>query len=70
MAHNPVTPIRPVDPVGAVRRVDSGDTYYRQLGLWRLNSETYAAERQAKEWRIQEADFVRVMSCIMRSEQS
>lgn len=49
MARNPVIPVLPVDPVGAVRRVDSGSTYFRHLELWRIYSEVYGAERRAKE---------------------
>jgi hypothetical protein len=49
MARNPVTAVIPVDPVGAVRRVDSGSTYYRQLETWRIYSEVYAAERRARD---------------------
>ncbi|AKZ64968.1 hypothetical protein F506_21975 [Herbaspirillum hiltneri N3] len=49
MARNPVTPVRPVDPVGAIRRVDSGSTYFRHLDQWQLASEAYAVERRAKQ---------------------
>lgn len=62
MARNPVTPVRPVDPVVAVRRVDSGSTYFRHLDQWRINSEIYAAERRAKMPQVQEGDFARVLS--------
>ncbi|MBV8623363.1 MAG: hypothetical protein JO174_07735 [Herbaspirillum sp.] len=48
MARNPVTAVRPVDPVGPVRRVDSGVTYFRHLELWRINSEFQAAERRRR----------------------
>jgi len=68
MARNPVTPVRPVDAVGAARRVDSGSTYYRHLELWRITSEVYAAERRAKEPRIEEeGDFARVLSDAAKS---
>ena len=49
MARNPVTPVQPVDAVGATRRVDSGSTYFRHLDQWRLASEVQAAERRAKK---------------------
>ena len=49
MARNPVTPVQPVDAVGATRRVDSGSTYFRHLDQWRLASEAQAAERRAKK---------------------
>jgi len=49
MARNPVTPVQPVDAVGATRRVDSGSTYFRHLDQWRLASEVHAAERRAKK---------------------
>ncbi|MFJ9535094.1 hypothetical protein [Herbaspirillum sp. NPDC101396] len=49
MARNPVTPVQPVDAVGAIRRVDSGSTYFRHLDQWRLVSEVQAAERRAKK---------------------
>lgn len=48
MARNPVTPVIPVDPVGAVRKVDSGSTYFRHLEIWRIYSEVYGAERRRK----------------------
>lgn len=51
MARNPVTPVIPVDAVGAVRRVDSGSTYFRHLEQWRVYSEVYAAQRAAKDRR-------------------
>ena len=57
MARNPVTPVRAVDPVGAIRRVDSGSTYFRHLDLWRIYSAVYAAERRAKERRAQKVAF-------------
>ncbi|WP_081768633.1 hypothetical protein [Herbaspirillum sp. RV1423] len=63
MSRNPVTPVRPVDPVGAVRRVDSGSTYFRHLDLWRLTSEVHAAERRAKKPGTRDDDFARVLSC-------
>lgn len=53
MARNPVRPVEPVDAVGAVRRVDSGSTYYRHLELWQIHSEVYAAQRRARERRAQ-----------------
>jgi hypothetical protein len=53
MARNPVRPVEPVDAVGAVRRVDSGSTYYRHLEQWQIYSEVYAAERRARERRAQ-----------------
>jgi hypothetical protein len=59
MARNPVTPVRPVDPVGAVRPLNSGSTYYRQLDQWRMYSEVWAAERRAKERRAKKAVFAR-----------
>lgn len=52
MARNPVTPVLPVDPVGAVRKVDSGSTYFRHLEQWRVYSEVHAAERRRKVPRI------------------
>jgi hypothetical protein len=55
MARNPVTPVLPVDPVGAVRRVTSGSTYFRHLEQWRIYSELYALERRAKEARAKRA---------------
>lgn len=48
MARNPVTPVFPVDPVGAVRPVDSGSTYFRHLEQWQIISEVNAAERRRK----------------------
>ncbi|MCA1323797.1 hypothetical protein [Herbaspirillum sp. alder98] len=51
MARNPVRPVEPVDAVGAVRRVDSGSTYYRHLKQWQIYSEVCAAERRARERR-------------------
>lgn len=57
MARNPVTPVIPVDPVGAVRPVDSGSTYFRHLELWRVYSEVYAAERRRKQERAASAMF-------------
>jgi hypothetical protein len=69
MARNPVTPVQPVDAVGATRRVDSGSTYFRHLDQWRLASEVYAAERRAKkqqqtaqEPHVGESDFSRALS--------
>lgn len=62
MARNPVTPVRPVDPVSAVRRVDSGSTYFRHLDQWRLTSEFNAAERRAKEQRVHEEEFAKLLS--------
>jgi hypothetical protein len=55
MARNPVTPVLPVDPVGAVRRVTSGSTYFRHLEQWQIYSELYALERRAKEARAKKA---------------
>ncbi len=49
MARNPVTAVLPVDPVGPVRRVDSGVTYFRHLELWRIHSEFQAGERRRRE---------------------
>jgi len=49
MVRNPLTPVQPVDPVGAIRHVDSGSTYFRHLDQWRLSSGVYAAERRAKK---------------------
>jgi hypothetical protein len=57
MARNPVSPVLPVNPVGAVRRVTSGSTYFRHLDLWRIYSEVYAAERRAREARAKKARF-------------
>lgn len=48
MARNPVTAVLPVDPVGPVRRVDSGVTYFRHLELWRIHSEFQARERRRR----------------------
>jgi len=64
MARNPVTPVQPVDAVGATRRVDSGSTYFRHLDQWRLASEVQAAERRAKhpQAHVGESDFSRVLS--------
>ncbi|MBP0599805.1 hypothetical protein J8I26_16970 [Herbaspirillum sp. LeCh32-8] len=61
MARNPVTPVIPVDPVGAVRRVDSGSTYFRHLELWRIHSEVYGAERRRKLERGVEAGFEEIL---------
>ncbi len=68
MARNPVTSVRPVDPVSAIRRVDSGSTYFRQLDLWRTNSETCAAERRAKVLQTSQADFGRSLSDAANSD--
>ncbi|OWY27643.1 hypothetical protein [Herbaspirillum robiniae] len=62
MARNPVTAVIPVDPVGAVRRVDSGSTYYRHLESWRIYSEVYAAERRARDRRDLKAGLGWVLS--------
>ncbi|WDZ95240.1 hypothetical protein Herbaro_17360 [Herbaspirillum sp. WKF16] len=65
MARNPVTAVIPVDAVGALRRVDSGSTYFRHLEQWRIHSEVYAAQRRAREERAkQEAvdgEFARML---------
>jgi hypothetical protein len=69
MARNPVTPVQPVDAVGAIRRVDSGSTYFRHLDQWRLASEVQAADRRARkqqqapqEPHVGESDFSRALS--------
>lgn len=66
MARNPVTPVQPVNAVGATRRVDSGSTYFRHLDQWRLASEIQAAERRAREPQqspqLGESDFSRALS--------
>ena len=49
MARNPVTPVIPVDPVGEVRPVYSGSTYFRHLEQWQFMSEFNAAERRRKQ---------------------
>jgi hypothetical protein len=65
MARNPVTPVQPVDAVGAIRRVDSGSTYFRHLDQWRLASEVQAADRRARgpqEPHVGESEFSRALS--------
>lgn len=49
MARHPVTPVIPVDPVGAIRPVDSGSTRFRHLEQWQIMSEVNAAERRRKQ---------------------
>jgi hypothetical protein len=68
MARNPVTPVSSVDPVSAVRRVDSGFTRFHHLNEWRIYSEIYAAERRAKERRAKKAEFALVLSNLSELE--
>lgn len=62
MARNPVTPVLPVDPVGAVRPVNSGVTYYRHLEQWRVYSEFYSLQRPAWERRTRKAGLAWIVS--------
>lgn len=53
MSRDAIKPVCPVDPVGAIRVVTKGNTYFRHLDQWRMYSEVFAAERRARLARIE-----------------
>ncbi|HEY4317283.1 MAG TPA: hypothetical protein VGN04_06760 [Herbaspirillum sp.] len=52
MATRRVDPVCAVNAVGRIRAITSGNTYYRQLELWRITSEVNAHERRIREARL------------------